>query len=54
MNDDKKKKEEVKKEDDGEDLEKKCREALQKLKSVFSYTKDYKFIIEEYRKQSKK
>jgi hypothetical protein len=34
-----------------DDMEKKCKLAIQKLKSILAYTKDYRSILEEYRKQ---
>lgn len=37
--------------DEESNMEIKCRLAIQKLKSIFAYTKDYRSILEEYRKQ---
>lgn len=38
-------------EDDSSNTELKCRLAIQKLKSIFAYTRDYKTIIDEYKKE---
>lgn len=38
-------------EDDSSNTELKCRLAVQKLKSIFAYTRDYKAIIDEYKKE---
>ena len=34
-------------------MELKCQIALQKLKSIFAYTSDYKMMIEDYKKLKK-
>ena len=38
-------------EEDESNTELKCKLAIQKLKSIFAYTRDYRTIIDEYKKQ---
>lgn len=47
----KKEGEDKKAEDEESNIEIKCKLATQKLKSIFAYTKDYRSILEEYKKQ---
>ena len=39
-------------EEEESNTERKCKLAIQKLKSIFAYTKDYRTILEEYKKQN--
>lgn len=48
-----KEKGQVTKEDEENNMELKCQIALQKLKSIFAYTSDYKMMIEDYKKLKK-
>ena len=40
-----------KKEDEENNVENKCRIAVQKVRSIFAYAKDYKIIMEQYNKK---
>lgn len=39
-------------EEEESNTERKCKLAIQKLKSIFAYTKDYRSILEEFKKQN--